>query len=305
VHAEAEVQDTARRELNCAPEGLVVGWIRHALPFHRSANVPASEPPTAVHAEVDVQATLMRKPPRAEGLGVASIRHPVPSQRSANGTDTPELLTRWPTPMHAEGDEQDTPNSALSLAPAGLAAAWVAHLPPTRCSTRGTTTPKPVVKSPTAVQEDEPEQETPRSCPVCADRFPVGTIDHPEPGVGAGVARARPAGSCRPVAITAAWADAAITTNSKKKIRPGPRQIITPSLRTRNAQARHAAPTPNSFRSHSAAPLKTNPRSAPKHRSIPHLREGADTHRADGPERALTSVLLAEGVSQSLSVCGV
>jgi hypothetical protein len=276
VHADADVHDTAPRELNCAPDGLGVAWISHALPFHRSARAPAFDPPTAVHAEDEVQATLdsppppeglgvgwihhalpfhdsarvpalekptavqdeadwqatpVRVPPPCEGLGVARIRHALPFQlsakgppfelptavhaegevhatllsrpppdpglgvawirhalpfhRSARGTDTPELLRAWPTAVHAEGDEQDTLRSALSLAPEGLAAAWVAHLPPSRRSARVTTTPEPVVKSPTAVQEDDPEQETPTSWPVRAARFWVGTVDHPDFGVAA------------------------------------------------------------------------------------------------------------------------
>jgi hypothetical protein len=153
---------------------LAVRWIRHVVPFQRSANVPEFEPPTAVHAEGDVQATLLRKPPPEEELGVAWIRHRVPFHRSAKGTDTPELLTAWPTPVHAEGDEHDTLNSALNLAPRGLGVRWMAHLPPSRRSARVTTTPEPLVKSPTAAQEDELEQETPKSWPVRANRFRLG-----------------------------------------------------------------------------------------------------------------------------------
>lgn len=117
---------------------------------------------------------------------MAWIRHRVPFHRSAKGTDTPELLTAWPTPVHAEGDEHDTLNSALNLAPRGLGVRWMAHLPPSRRSARVTTTPEPLVKSPTAAQEDELEQETPKSWPVRANRFRVGTIDHPGLAAAAG-----------------------------------------------------------------------------------------------------------------------
>ena len=177
VHAEAELQDTP----DSAPppaEGLGVGWICHALPFHCSARVPALDLPTAVHAEVDIHTTLLRTPPPAEGLGVDWMRHRVPSHRSAKGTGTPELLTAWPTPMHAEGDEQDTLNSTLRLALRGLAVAWMAHFAPSHCSARVSITPEPLLKSPTAVQEDELEQDTPRSWPVRANRFRVLSLIH-------------------------------------------------------------------------------------------------------------------------------
>src|SRR6266496_6206441 len=52
------------------PESFGVGWMRHAVPSHRSSTVPASEPPTAVHAEDDVQDTAERPAPAA-GLGGA------------------------------------------------------------------------------------------------------------------------------------------------------------------------------------------------------------------------------------------
>jgi hypothetical protein len=181
VQDEADVQDTLDSEP--PPGGLGVAWICHALPFHRSANVPALELPTAVQAEDDVHATLLKRPPPDEGLGVGWIRHRLPFRRSARSAEAPELVTAWPTAVHAEGEEQDTLNSALSLAPRGLGVDWIAQSPSSRCSARVTTAPEPLVKSPTAVQEDGPEQEIPTSWPVRADRFWVGTIDHPDPGL--------------------------------------------------------------------------------------------------------------------------
>jgi hypothetical protein len=159
-----------------------VGWIDQRAPFHRSASVPAFEPPTAKQDDAEVQATPDRAPPPAEGFGVAWMRHRVPFHRSARGVDAPWLLTAWPTAVHAEGDEQDTLNSALSLAPGGLGVGWIAQLLPFHRSARVTTTPEPLVKSPTAMQEDELEQETPASWPVRPRRFRVGTIDHPGTG---------------------------------------------------------------------------------------------------------------------------
>jgi hypothetical protein len=109
------------------------------------------------------------------------MRHWVPFHRSARGVEAPWLLTAWPTAVHADGDEQDTPNKRLSFAFRGLGVAWMAHLRPSQCSARVTATPEPRVKFPTAVQEDELEQETPASWPVRASIFRVGTIDHPRP----------------------------------------------------------------------------------------------------------------------------
>ena len=84
--------------------------------------------------------------------------------------------------MHADGEEQDTLNSALSLAARGLGVAWMAHPRPSQCSARVTATPERRVKSPTAVQEDELGQESPASWPVRAKEFRVWTIDHPGSG---------------------------------------------------------------------------------------------------------------------------
>jgi len=39
VQAETDAHDTASRKLPCAPDGLGVGWMRHRVPFHRSAKV--------------------------------------------------------------------------------------------------------------------------------------------------------------------------------------------------------------------------------------------------------------------------
>jgi hypothetical protein len=91
------------------------------------------------------------------------MRHRVPFHRSARGAGTPELPMAWPTPVHAEGDEQDTLNSVLSFAPGGLGIDWMAHLAPSQCSARVSITPEPLLKSPTAVHEDELGHETPKS----------------------------------------------------------------------------------------------------------------------------------------------
>ena len=181
VHAEADAHATLAKKPPPA-EGLGVAWMRHRVPFQCSAKVPEFELPTAVHAEDEVQATPNRAPFPTGGLGVAWMRHWVPFHRSARGVEAPWLLTAWPTAVHADGDEQDTPNKRLSFAFRGLGVAWMAHLRPSQCSARVTATPEPRMKFPTAVQEDELGQETPASWPVRAKEFCVWTIDHP--GIG-------------------------------------------------------------------------------------------------------------------------
>ena len=83
-----------------------MAWVLQEVPFHRSANAPALEPPTAVQAEDDVHATPARKAPAS--LGVGWTRHLLPSHRTASalpgapGADPP-------TAVHAVGEVHDTP----------------------------------------------------------------------------------------------------------------------------------------------------------------------------------------------------
>ena len=69
VHAAADVHATPIKKPS--PAWLGVAWMRHRVPFHRSASVPAFEAPTAVHDDADVQDTPFRVPPPSDGLGVA------------------------------------------------------------------------------------------------------------------------------------------------------------------------------------------------------------------------------------------
>jgi hypothetical protein len=227
-----EVQDTPRRPLAAAPTRLGVDWMAHWVPFQCSARVSGvlrllMELPTAVQADADVQATPLRKENCAPaGLGVALIDQRVPFQRSARGVDASWLLTACPTAVHAGGDEQDTLTSALSLARRGLGMAWMAHLLPSHCSARATTTPERLVKFPTAVQEDEPGQETPASWPVRPKRFRVGTIDHPRTGALAGAAGVTFACAAAPT-VGPSSTTAAPAATAARYIRP---RVATPPL---------------------------------------------------------------------------
>ena len=74
VHAAADVHATPIRKPS--PAWLGVAWMRHRVPFHRSAKVTALgvkpfEAPTAVHDVADVQDTPFRVPPPCDGLGMA------------------------------------------------------------------------------------------------------------------------------------------------------------------------------------------------------------------------------------------
>jgi hypothetical protein len=77
----------------------------HVVPSHRSASVPAAEPPTAVQAEDDVHATPDKNAPA--GLGADWIRHLLPFHRSASALPAGDP----PTAVHADRDVQDTPIS--------------------------------------------------------------------------------------------------------------------------------------------------------------------------------------------------
>ena len=82
--------------------------MRQVAPSHRSASVPALEPPTAVQAADDVHATPDRNPPA--GLGVGWICHLLPFHRSTS-TLRGVLGGVPPTAVHADGDVHDTPFS--------------------------------------------------------------------------------------------------------------------------------------------------------------------------------------------------
>ena len=83
VHADGAAQETPDRELTAAPRGLGVGWMRHVLPFHRSARVtPTPEAltyvPTAVHEAAPVQDCRNSWPVGTRGFGLGVIDQPVP-----------------------------------------------------------------------------------------------------------------------------------------------------------------------------------------------------------------------------------
>jgi hypothetical protein len=166
-----------------------VGWMRQAVPSHRSASVPAFEVPTAVHADGDVQVTPLRKPPPWDGLGVGWMVHRVPFHRSARGWDSPARVMLAPTAVHADGAVQETPDRELTAAPRGLGVGWMRHVLPFHRWARVTPTPEALTYVPTAVHEVAPVQDSQNSWPVGTRGFGLGVIDQPESEAFAGAAR--------------------------------------------------------------------------------------------------------------------
>jgi len=105
----AETQAMAAGALAIA--GFGEDWITHLFPFHRSARLAfANEPPTAVQAEGEVQATPSRRTPcTPAGLGVGWMLQRVPFQRSASvARGLPEVSTLAPTAVQTDGEGHAT-----------------------------------------------------------------------------------------------------------------------------------------------------------------------------------------------------
>jgi hypothetical protein len=189
VHADADGHATPdRKPAPCG--GLGVGWMRQAVPSHRSASVPAFELPTAVQDEADVHATPLRKPPPWDGLGVGWMRQAVPSHRSARGWEAPARPALFPTAVHADDPVQETPNRELTTAPRGLGVGSMRHVLPSQCSARVTVIPEALTYVPTAMHEEAAVQDSQNSWPVGTLGFGLGVIDQPAPEAPAGAARA-------------------------------------------------------------------------------------------------------------------
>jgi hypothetical protein len=205
VHADGEVQATVFRKANWALAGVGVGWMRHVVPLHPSARVPALETPTAVQADVDAHATLVRKPPPCAGLGVGWMVHLVPFHRSAR---VPALEP--PTAVQADADMQDTP---LKPPPpgAGLGVGWMVHLVPFHRSAR-----VPAFDVPTAVHADADVQDTPFKKPPPCGGLGVGWMVHLVPFHRSARARAVPAAVV--LAPTAMQAEADVQTTPNRPL---------------------------------------------------------------------------------------
>jgi len=104
VHADGAVHETPKRELTAARLGLGVGWMRHAVPSHRSARVTASPEaltyvPTAVHEVAAVQDSQNSWPVGTVGFGLGVIDHPAPEALAG--------VARPPTRSTADTNKMD------------------------------------------------------------------------------------------------------------------------------------------------------------------------------------------------------
>jgi hypothetical protein len=143
MHVVVDVQATPLRK-PLPWGGLGAAWIDQRVPFHRSASGPPPDPPTAVHADAEVQDTPFRAPP-LDRLGVGWISQRLPFHRSARAVTAPDLLAVAPTASQADDDTQDTPTKLLHAAPRGLGTGWMRHVLPFHRSASTTPAPEALV----------------------------------------------------------------------------------------------------------------------------------------------------------------
>jgi hypothetical protein len=118
VHADGAAHETPNRELTAAPPGLGVGWMRHVLPFHRSARVTATPEaltyvPTAVHEFAAVQDSQNSWPVGTLGFGLGVTDHPAPEALAG--------VARAPTRSTADTSKMDLFIAIPSPNPSGAA----------------------------------------------------------------------------------------------------------------------------------------------------------------------------------------
>src|SRR5690348_667164 len=88
----------------------------------------------------------------------------------------------YPTAVQALADVQDTPESTLNVAPAGLGVCWIVQLDPFHASASVTSLPAELMENPTAVQAVAVVQDTPlKKLPCDPDGLGVGTTDQVVP----------------------------------------------------------------------------------------------------------------------------
>jgi len=154
-----------------APGGFGVGWMRHAVPFQRSASVVpipelSKETPVVVQAEGEVQDTGPMKTACAPaGAGMGRILQAVPFHRSASGLGCPGP----PMAMQNDPVRHDTPPKTLPCAPEGVGVGWTRQAVPFHRSARGTEMPARLVVWPTAVHDEGDVHET-------MDNIPGGSV---------------------------------------------------------------------------------------------------------------------------------
>ncbi len=184
VQAEAPRQDTPFSWP--PPGGFGVGSIVHAEPFHRSARVPWSEPPTARQADGAVQFTPEKIADWVpDGFGVGWTVQAVPFQRSAAVRAIPEAECCSPTAVQADGEVHEIPPRKVWTEPTGLGVVRMVHLVPFHRSVRGRTglDCDAVVKyAPAAMQSEADVHEMPsRPLPWAPAGLGMGWMVHRVP----------------------------------------------------------------------------------------------------------------------------
>jgi hypothetical protein len=172
VQAEGEAQETVLK-LPPPAAGLGDGTMRHFTPFHCSARVPRSDPPTARHSDGPVQATPCRAANWVPGgFGVGWMRHAVPFQRSASVVVCPELSKESPVVVQADGEVQDIdPPTKTPCAPAGAGMGRVFQVLPFHRSASGDGLGVLGPEAPVAMQNERVGHDT---APKMLPRAPPG-----------------------------------------------------------------------------------------------------------------------------------
>src|SRR6516165_6347768 len=169
-------QATAFESRRYAPTGVGVGWMRHRVPFHRSARVwwerhtgKGQAIPVPVQADSEVQDTLDRKSPCVPGgLGVDCTVQVVPVSRSAS---VPAFVP--PTAMHAVTDWHQTPLRPPGVCWVGVR--WTVHREPSHRS----------ANVPVGLSEESAEAPTPMQAAGAGHATPMKRLLGGLDGVGA------------------------------------------------------------------------------------------------------------------------
>ncbi len=135
-----------------------MGWIVQVSPFHRSASVPAFDPPTATQWVSDAQDTAQSIAPVR--VGIRCRCQVLPFHQMASADQTPRVGPAVPTAAHRSVSGQAIPFSWFSAAPTGLGTACRRQPSSSHRSPSVVGVPAPL-PWPTAVQSDGEGQDTP------------------------------------------------------------------------------------------------------------------------------------------------
>src|SRR5271170_5501056 len=162
--APTSVQLVAEPHVTPVPSALSPGFASndHELPSHaidRSwYSLPLKKVPTATHCAVVGHETSLSTLVLVLALGLAMTDQVLPSQVSTRVRSKPNRGRDSPTAVQAEGEVHDTLNSPSMYPLSGLGT--IDHVEPSEVSTK-VSSPCPVMKLPTAVQNVADRHDTP------------------------------------------------------------------------------------------------------------------------------------------------